>query len=116
MRPGETTAPWGDLKEPVDNLFQTNGNINRRIAAWKDAISNGDFGFNTDVRDKQLRYDDREWFNEAVTVITRERQPERYEWKDGFATSNWKYFHDAATFHRFTVLHEVLPEYGMICG
>ena len=28
----------------------------------------------------------------------------------------WKYFHDAVAFHRFCVLHEVLPEHGMTCG
>lgn len=39
-----------------------------------------------------------------------------YEMQDGFATSNWKRFHDAAQVHRFTVLHDVLPAYGILVG
>jgi len=39
-----------------------------------------------------------------------------YTRNPGFETSHWKYFHDAASFHSFTVLHEVLPEHGMIFG
>ena len=41
---------------------------------------------------------------------------ERHVRNSGVETSNWKYFHDAAAFLRLTVLHEVLPEHGMICG
>ena len=37
------------------------------------------------------------------------------QYSESFLTSNWKLFHDAAHAHRFHVLHELLPNYG-ICA
>lgn len=37
------------------------------------------------------------------------------KYRDSFLTSNWKRFHDAAQAHRFYVLHDLLPKYG-ICA
>jgi hypothetical protein len=111
-----STLPWHELAINCKKLFQNSGDRDTRIKAWKDAISGNCFGFRADDRDRKLNYDDREWFKEAVTVKQCENNSEHYERKGGFETSNWKYFHDAAAFHRFTVLHEVLPEHGMICG
>ncbi len=112
----DNPLPWHELAITFKKLFQINADLDTRIKAWKDAISSGVFGFKVDDRDRKLNYDDRQWFREAVTVKIGENNPELYERKNGFETSNWKYFHDAAAFHRFTVLHEVLPEHGMICG
>jgi len=64
----------------------------------------------------KIFHNDRQWFKTAVEVIKEPDKPDRYERKTGFETSNWKYFHDAAAFHRFTALHEVLPANGIICG
>jgi hypothetical protein len=36
-----------------------------------------------------------------------------YDMRDGFAVSNWKRFHDAAHAHHFSVLHDILPAYGI---
>jgi len=36
-----------------------------------------------------------------------------FEYTDGFLTSNWKYFHDAAKRHRLSVIYEILPRYGI---
>ncbi|MEG3640241.1 DUF6765 family protein [Magnetococcus sp. PR-3] len=38
-----------------------------------------------------------------------------YDYPDGFLTSNWKLFHDAMKAHRFHLLQNILPNYG-ICG
>jgi hypothetical protein len=108
--------PWHELAVTFKKLFQYNADLETRIKAWKDAISDGTFGFKVDDRDRKLNYDDREWFRDAVGVKMDKQNSELYERREGFETSNWKYFHDAAAFHRFTVLHEVLPQHGMICG
>lgn len=34
----------------------------------------------------------------------------------GFLQSNWKLFHDAMQAHRLTVLHDILPRYGICSG
>ena len=84
--------------------------------AWREAISNGAMGFELKGRDTDLAYDDREWFRAALTVKTNEEEKEIYERNEGFEESDWDYFHDAAAFHIFHLLHELLPEYGIICG
>lgn len=111
-----TPRPWHESAKIFENLFQHDGDLKNRIKSWKEAISGGFFGWEPQEADKKLNYDDREWFKAAIAVEKRADHVELYERKPGFETSHWKYFHDAAAFHRFTVLHEVLPEHGIICG
>jgi glyoxylate utilization-related uncharacterized protein len=83
-------------------LFKRKGELNHRVQAWKEAISDGRFGFVPELKDEALTDDDREWFRKAVKVIEGSDKPDHYERQEGFEHSNWKYFHDAAAFHRFT--------------
>ena len=108
--------PWQEIVNVVSDLFKTGGELDDRVQAWQEAISDGKCGFVPDVKDKTLTYGDRQWFRQAVKVIKVADKPDQYERLEGFENSNWKYFHDAAAFHRFTTLHEVLPDYGIICG
>ena len=108
--------PWHEFAKSFENLFRHDGDLKERIQAWKNAISGGLFGWDPREEDQNLNYHDRDWFNAAVAVKERADRKELYERKPGFETSHWKYFHDAAAYHQFTVLHEVLPEQGMICG
>jgi hypothetical protein len=39
-----------------------------------------------------------------------------HPYKPGFLSSNWKLFHDALQLHRLTVLHDILPKYGICAG
>ena len=107
---------WQKILEKNDELFSHQGEIDERVKKWQEAISNGAIGFEPTGKDRDLIYDDREWFRAAVTVIKKEGERDRFERKEGFETSLWKYFHDAAAFHRFHLLHELLPQYGIICG
>lgn len=108
--------PWHEIAGKMRMLFGTEAELDQRVKQWKDAILAGEFGRAPEGRDNTLDYDDREWFKEAVKVKKVEESDELYERKPGFENSHWKYFHDAGALHRFCVLHEVLPEYGMICG
>jgi hypothetical protein len=107
--------PWQNIVNKISELFSIKGDLEKRKNAWKEAISNGEFGFKPENKDIDLSYDDREWFKEAVEVIV-EGEQDKYIRKEGFEKSNWKYFHDAAAYYKFCVLHEILPEYGIICG
>jgi hypothetical protein len=110
------SMPWQEMVDVISDLFETEGELDHRVQAWQKAISDGRFGFVSELKDKALTYDDREWFRKAVKVIEGADEPDHYERQEGFENSNWKYFHDAAAFQRFTILHEVLPDYGIICG
>ena len=110
---------WHDIAPKFSKLFEIKGNLSKRVKAWKSAIAGGGFGFKPTGMDQKLNYNekkDRKWFNAAVKVTKNADGKDEYFRKLGFETSHWKYFHDAAAYHRFTVMHEVLPEYGMICG
>lgn len=39
-----------------------------------------------------------------------------HTYPDDFLQSNWKLFHDALQRHRITVLHDILPKYGICAG
>jgi hypothetical protein len=39
-----------------------------------------------------------------------------YHYDPGFLTTRWKYFHDALQLHRLTILHDILPKYGICSG
>lgn len=44
-----------------------------------------------------------------------DRGDEVYPYRPEFLTSDWKRFHDALQIHRLSVLHKLLPKYG-ICA
>lgn len=111
----EPELPWQKILDDISSLFSRQGELKERTEAWREAISNGKIGFEPKGKDIGLLYDDREWFRDAVTV-TKEGEEKQYRRNEGFETSHWKHFHDAAAFHRFNLLHEILPEYGIICG
>lgn len=107
---------WHEIAGNIRSLFEINGDLEERARSWKDAISGGEFAVKVGGRDTNLDYDDREWFREAVKVENSPEDKDLYVRTPIFETSHWKYFHDAGAFHKFTVLHEVLPECGIICG
>jgi len=106
---------WQDMVSKIDELFSKKGDLEDRIQIWKKAIREGQLGFKVEKDDEYINYNDRDWFKAAVRVIE-EEETIHYERLEGFEISNWKYFHDAAAFHKFHILHEVLPDYGIICG
>ena len=112
----QSAVPWQDLAGGMNDLFGRRGGLQERAEAWQEAISGGGVGFAAQGQDKGLQYGDRDWFKASVKVTKTEGQPDKYERQPNFETSHWKYFHDAAVFQRFSILHEVLPAQGIICG
>ncbi len=100
-------AKWNEIKDKFVELLSIRDTIENRELLWQQKISEGYFGFKSNVA-----YDDREWFNEAVEVIDKDKKI--YDRKRNFQTSDWKYFHDALTLHKFYVKNELLPKYGII--
>ncbi|MGD9570200.1 MAG: DUF6765 family protein [Sedimentibacter sp.] len=98
---------WDEIKDKLIEIFSIRESIKQRELIWQNRISEGFFGFESNIK-----YKDREWFYEAVEVIDKDLQI--YDKKENFQTSDWKYFHDALTLHKFYVKNELLPKYGII--
>lgn len=82
-----------------------------RQQKWLDAIQAGAFSFGSATLE-YVEDGERSWKTRALG--TSDDQPS-YTYQAAFLTSNWKLFHDALQQHRLTILHDILPKYG-ICA
>ncbi len=83
-----------------------------RHQAWCTAIEEGYFPFGSRI----LTYDPdgkSSWKHMALGTTKKSAE---YLWAPSFLTSDWKYFHDALLDHRFTLLHDILPRYGILAA
>jgi hypothetical protein len=81
----------------------------KRHKVWLEAIASGAFSFGKAV----LSYDEEAW--KAQALGTRQDSPE-FTYTPEFLGSDWKHFHDALQEHRLTLLHDILPKYGICAG
>jgi hypothetical protein len=88
-----------------------------RHKRWLNVIASGELGFS-----EQLRYIDKgegSWKQLALEtqedIADMEGMP-GLPFPASFLTSHWKLFHDGIQAHRFFVLHELLPKYGLLSG
>lgn len=100
-------------KAAVRKLFLTvqEENGEKRHQRWLQAIADGSFGFGP----AQVAYAPRgkdSWKHQALGTSF---DLAVHTYKDDFLQSNWKLFHDAIQAHRFYVVHDLLPTYG-ICA
>ena len=93
-----------------------------RHQKWLQQIQAGRFSFGSAT----VTYSESAWKMEALptsavavaaagagvsaTIVT------PYHYSEAFLESNWKLFHDALQLHRLTVLHDILPKYGICSG
>lgn len=84
-----------------------------RHRKWLDLIGRGEFGFPP----VQLHYIHKGQGSWKYLALGTEREEdladEQFEYHPEFLTSDWKRFHDALRAHRFTVIHKILPRYGV---
>jgi hypothetical protein len=87
-----------------------------RHKKWLALIRDGEFGFAEPV--DYVEKGEGSWKYEALGTIedisTNRTDP--IPFPAAFQTSHWKLFHDALQAHRFYVLHELLPSYGLLSG
>jgi hypothetical protein len=108
---------WGSIRSTSRNLFMAKGALEERCNNWMKSINSSSFGFECLPEEKNLKYDDREWFKKAVRVKKdKGASKDRYYRKKNFHTSDWKYFHDAAISHRFFVHSDLLSPREIICS
>ncbi len=99
----------GKIKDLFQRLTIADGN--KRHRQWLAAIGKGNFSFGSAT----LSYAEdgkNSWKGQALGTSA---DLPVHTYRNTFLTSNWKLFHDALQQHRLTVLHDILPKYG-ICA
>ncbi len=82
-----------------------------RHAVWLEAIANGVFSFGAENISYQAKGRG-SWKDRALGTSF---DLPVHTYKSDFLDSDWKLFHDAVQAHRFYVIHDLLPHYG-ICA
>ncbi len=98
---------------PLKNLFRefTYEEGEDRHAEWLKAIQDNVFPFGAQTL-SYYHKGKNAWKHKALGST---RDASEYPWDKAFLESDWKHFHDALLDHRFTLLHDILPKYG-ICA
>lgn len=111
-----TVAGMGEAtREQIGMMFAgaLSGDEKARHQRWLEAIRNGVFTVCGKVdMDDYHPLGEASW--KADALGTSDELPE-YRYKTDFLTSHWKHFHDAVQAHRFNVVYNILPKYG-ICA
>ncbi len=102
----------GDMKI-IRGLFNglKDADGNRRHQKWLEALRGGPFSFGSAV----ISYDGRGANSWKARALGTSFDIPVYTYDPSFLTSSWKMFHDALQLHRLTVVHDILPRYG-ICA
>lgn len=82
-----------------------------RHKVWLNAIAENEFGFGAE----RISYEPRgknSWKAQALGIS---HDMPVHTYQESFLTSDWKNFHDATQAHRFQMVHDILPRYG-ICA
>lgn len=85
-----------------------------RLKIWKQEIQAGSFSFGQDIWD-YVPEGPESWLDEAFPFQKLEDfEFENVDYKESFLNSRWKNLHDALLFHRYSIIHEILPKYEII--
>lgn len=90
-------------------------NGEERHQKWKNEISKGTFSFGPEEVEYIAKGIGSWKYKSIKQEKTVDTGRETFPFRKSFMTSNWKKFHDALQAHRFDILHDVLPKYG-ICA
>jgi hypothetical protein len=110
----EAPAEFEVLGERLKSIRDEDGDV--RHTAWMRMVGDGTFGFKDEL--SYVGKGPGSWKHEALGTLEdighSARRPVAYP--PQFLTSHWKFFHDALQAHRFFVLNELLPRYGILSG
>ncbi len=117
---GDPTAPVSGLppadKKKIGLLLRNlkNEDGDERHRAWMEKIATGYFSFGP-AKLKYIPKGKNSWKHKAIGTLewVDDPQGEPFVYKESFLTSDWKMFHDALQAHRFDVIHDILPQFGI---
>ncbi|RXJ98485.1 hypothetical protein CRV02_13410 [Arcobacter sp. CECT 8989] len=100
------------IKKNFENFRSDDGEV--RLEQWLKSIKDGDFSFGS----VDLNYIPKgigSWKYNAINQDKEyDKKDEIFEFKDDFINSNWRNFHVALKSHRFDIVNNILPPYGII--
>ena len=107
-----------DDKDKIASMFNDidDKDGDQRHNRWLDAIKKGAFSFGAEESVDYIAKGENSWKDIAIgTKKSKDTGEETFTYNPAFLKSDWKLFHDALQAHRFCVLHDILPKYG-ICA
>ncbi|MBW2023045.1 MAG: hypothetical protein JRI51_09360 [Deltaproteobacteria bacterium] len=96
---------WDSIVTHVETILRKEGTKDERIRTWKEAISSGTFCHVTEI-DQHIHYEKQLWFPTRIM--------DRCEKGTDIRDSHSYRFYRAAWRHRNYILHELLPEIGLL--
>lgn len=99
----------------IEALFKeaTSEEGDERLEIWQQAITSNKFSFGSDLWNYTAEGEG-SWLDEAFPFHSIDNFIfKNVEFKNYFMNSNWKQLHDALIFHRFSLIHEILPARGL---
>ena len=111
--PGLPVDDRKKITEMLTNITDEEGE--ERHKKWLKAIGEGYFSF-PPVKLEYRAKGTGSWKHQALgTRKSKDKKSETFPYDPSFLSSDWKLFHDALQAHRFEVIHDILPRYG-ICA
>ncbi|WP_294965943.1 DUF6765 family protein [Sulfurimonas sp.] len=101
--------------EQIESNFRsfTDTKGDNRHEMWIESIANGEFSFGKQTL-SYIAKGEGSWKYDAIEQESFfDRLDDRFKYKENFLNSDWKLFHDALQEHRLTIIHDVLPKYGI---
>ena len=96
---------WSNIKNVIQTILKKNGRLDDRINEWLKAIA-GNKLFTATAKDKAIKYSDQEWISYSIA--------EHLDVHGDLIHCNGSLFIRAAWKHRNYVLHDLLPDIGLI--
>jgi hypothetical protein len=90
------------------------GTAEERHAAWAKAAARGVFSFGAVELPTFIAKGVGSWKHTALAIEkAHDEDHDAFSYGSEFLTSDWKRFHDASQKHKFAIVHEILPPYGI---
>jgi len=99
------------IKKNFENFRDEDGE--ERHKKWLDSIKNGEFSFGS-VELEYIAKGKGSWKYESIKQDKNtDFKDDMFEFSDNFMNSHWRLFHVALKAHRFDIINDILPKYGI---
>lgn len=99
------------IERLIKGIKETSGDL--RHKKWINEIAKGSFSFGS----AKLSYKPKgkgSWKHKAINQVAAiDTGREEFVYNESFLTSHWKCFHDGLQAHRFDIVNDILPRYGI---
>lgn len=106
-----TDEDVAQIKWNLENFRDEDGE--ERHEKWLESIRNGEFSFGK-VDLKYIAKGEGSWKHKAINQAKEvDDRDDMFEFNDSFMEANWRLFHVALKAHRFDIINDILPKYGI---